>query len=484
MAAQTKSDAETDEAVEHRWVAAGYRLLGVSALLLWICVGSYAWFRSTQPELYTVTVVGATLGIALAAELFGRTGGNAGTSTDWQSKRSRLLVGGCLVGTVVGSIAVAGSVEQLGASQPTLSTLAVVGGLLLGGSLLAVAARQSLPLAGFAAVAIVVSWASAPGVPLVETVVFGDYGIYGPLTRGAVTWIAPTCLLVGWWRVADIEQQVDALWNATVEGWGTERHARKTKRLAAGVGCAIVLAGWQTGVVGSTAIVGLVAMPIGLLGVVSVWAATRDATPSTAEGRPSTADGRGPSLVDTRLIAWRELAVLVGGPLGVITVVGIGYRLPVGTTLAAGCLCCLGGCVVRPFVARREHAQNGSTSGIGTVLDGSVVGCQLLSRVVVPVAVVGGSISLLAASGATTWLIVAVGWLSGGYPAAVVLVVAGGCVVLGALLPVVGGYAAGALLGVPLVRLLGHVGEVTAHLLVLSAVVAGWLLVTRVLGPP
>lgn len=475
MQPQSETDTPTDDAPEHWWATVGWRGLQMSALLLWIAVGSYAWLRTVQPALYTITTVGVSLGITLAAGLFGQTAESAVSTLHRQSKDSRLLVAGCLVALLVGSAAVAKSAQQLGVSQPTLPTFAVVGGLLLCGSLLAVAARQSTALAGFAGVAIVVSWASTPDISFVETVVFSDYGIYGPLMRAAVTWIAPACLLVGCWRAAGSEKQLRALWHTTVEEWGTEQRGRGLDRLVAAVGCAVLLIGWQIEAVGSTAIAGLAALSGGLLGAISLRVATHDTTAATTDGRLS--------IADTPRANWTAPTLLIGVPVVVMTLLGIGYRLPVGTTLVAGWLCCVAGCLARPFVVSGDDTPE-PKSGAETILDGCVVGCQLLSRVVVPLAVVGGSLSLLVAAGVTTSLVAGVGWLSGGHSVAVVLAVAVGCVLLGALLSVVGGYAGGALVGVPLLRLLASVPELAAHLVVLSSVVAGWLLVGGKSGPP
>jgi len=459
----------TDDAFEHRWAAIGWRGLRVSSLLVWIGIGSYAWFRSTQPELYTITVLGAVVGITLAAKLFGRTSGKTGGSYVREAPSSWLLVGGCLVGVFVGTTAVAGSAEQVGASQSALSTLTAVGAVLLCGALLVVACRQSTALAALAGVSIAVSWASTPTVALVETAVFGASGIYGPLTQAAVTWIGPVCLIFGCWRAAGTDQRFITLWNATANGWPTAKRDHRLGRLTAGVGASVLLAGWQTGAVGPRTIAGLAVLPVGILGIASVRAASRETTGSIVDGQPSTADlHRG---------TWLAPTLMVGGPLGVVAVVGGGYRLPVGTAFVAGCLCCLGLSLVRPHVLALNNTSTVRPTGIGTVLDGSIIGCQLMSRVVVPLAVVGGSISLLEAAGLTTRLLTGVSWLSGGHPIAVVFVVAGCCVALGALFSVVGGYAVGALVGVPLLRLLGSVPELFAHVVVLSGVMIGWLFV-------
>lgn len=465
---QRQTEPETDETLEHRWSTVGRQTLRVSAFLLWIGVGSYAWFRSMQPSTYMVGMGGATLGLTLAAVLFGGTtrGPWCETSTHQSTKR-RLLVAGCLAGIVVGSVAVAHAGDQIGATQPTLSTLIVVGAALLYGSLLVVAARQSTALAGLASVGVVISLSSRDAVSLVEVGVFGA-GIYGPLTLAAVTWIAPICLLVGCWRAAGTEQRLIALWNQRVERW-TTTDSTAVRQLTTGVGCAVVLAGWQTGTLGSWAVVWLAAVPIGLVGVASVRAVTRDSISNGPNKRPST----------TAVTAseWAAPALLVGGPLSVMALFAGGYQLPVGTVLAAGCLCCLGACLVRPYVDRIDGQSTGLQAGVGTILNGSLIGVQLLSRVLVPLLVVGGTVGLLEAAGVGTWLVAGVVWLSGGHPLGALVVVASCCVALGALLEPIGGYAVGALLGVPLVQLLGPVAELTAHLVVILAVIVGWLLV-------
>lgn len=473
---ETASRRETEKAAgdafEHRWEI-GWRGLQASALVLWVVVGNYAWFRSIQPAVYTVGVVGATLGLTLAVGLFGPSDQrDSEVPADRQSTGSRLLMIGCLVGVIAGSLALAVSLDQLGATQPALSMVSMGGAVLLGGSVLMMAARQSPALAGFAGVAAISSVASTPSSGLIAAAVFGSSGIYGPLTEAAATWIAPACLLVGWWRAAGTERQLAGLWRASVDGWPTNSSAGG--QLVGAVGCMILLVGWQTGAVGSRAVVGLATVPVGLVGLASLHAVTRDATASRPDSRPSTA-------TDTRWVEWAasSVSVIVVGPLGVMTVMGVGYRLPVGPTLVAGCLCCLGLSVVRPFVVQESE---GRTSGVGTILDGSIIGVQLLRQVVVPVMVVGGAVSLIEASGVGTRLLAGVVWLSGGHPLGAVVVVAGCCVALGALLRLVGGYAAGALLGVPLVGLVGQLPELTAHVVVIVSVVTGWLVVTEVQG--
>lgn len=453
---------ETESAFSNRLSTVGWSGLRVSALLLWVGIGSYAWFRTLQPPTYAVSVIGAVLGLPLAASLFGHTThGCQHTPVSRVSPNTRLLLGGCLVGVVAGSLTVVRSVDQIGASQPTLSTLTVVGAGLLCGALLVVAGRQSIALAGFAGVAVAVSWASAPDVAVVETVVFGSQGLYGPLTVAAVTWIAPGCLLVGCWRAAGTDRRLVTLWRATVDDWGLTTHTGRLGRLTATGGCVLLLAGWQTGSLESLAVVGL-GVPAGLLGVASLWAATQGALPTAA---------------DTQTSDWASPAVMVGGPLGVMGLVGVGYRLPVGTVLVVGCLCCLGLCVIRPFVSPTDRQSTVSEQGVGTVLNGSVLGAQLLARVVIPLAVAGGSLSLLSAAGVSTWLVATVVWLSGGHPVGVALVVGGCCVALGRVLGVLGGYVVGVILGVPLLLLFSSMPETTAHVLVSSAVLVGGLLV-------
>jgi len=468
---QPRNDTETDDAFEHRWATVGWWGLRVSALLLWVGVGSYAWFRSMQPVAYTIAVVGGTLGITLAAGLFGRTEQpSQRASRGRQSRTSRLVTGSLLVAVVGGTIAVARSAEQVGAGQPTPSTLTVAAAVLLCGSLLVVAARQSIPLAGLAVVAVTVFWTTAPGISLIETAVFGSHGIYGPLTQAAVTWIAPACLLVGCWRAAGTPQRLVELWTVRADGWSTDVRWRGVGRLIAGGGSAILLAGWQTGAVRSLSTVGLAAVPVGLVAVALLHGLTSESTATVADGWPPTADAQ--------LVNWLLPVLLVGGPLGLMAVVGVGYRLPVGTTLVAGCLCCLGLYLVRPFVSPGRDAK-APYSGLTTILDGSVLGVQLLGDILLSLVVVGGAVGLIEASGVGTRLIAGVVWLSGGQPLAVVLIVAGCCVALGALLPLVGGYTVGALVGVPLLRLLGPVPVLTAHAVVISSLTVGWLLVAQ-----
>ncbi len=459
--------ADSDTVFDHWWAAVGWQTLRVCTLLLWVGISSYGWLRSIQPPAYTVGVLGATLGLTLAVELFGHRDHHWNGSLARGSAKSRLLAGGCLVGIVAGSLTLAGSLEQLEASQPALSRLTLAGAVLLCGSLLVMAGRQSLGLLGVASLAAVVSLASAPRAELVSAAV-GTAGIYGPLTVAALTWIAPACLLVGCWRAAGTAQQLAALWQTAVGRWSTKPSTVEVGRLVGAVGCMVLLVGWQTGTMGSRVVIGLAAVPVGIVGLVSLCVVTRASSP---DSQPSAA-------ADRRCAKWGVPTVLVGGPLGVIAVLAVGYRLPVGTTLVAGCLCCLGLYLVRPFVSPGRDAK-APYSGLTTILDGSVLGVQLLGDILLSLVVVGGAVGLIEASGVGTRLIAGVVWLSGGQPLAVVLIVAGCCVALGALLPLVGGYTVGALVGVPLLRLLGPVPVLTAHAVVISSLTVGWLLVAQ-----
>ena len=125
-----------------------------------------------------------------------------------------------------------------------------------------------------------------------------------------------------------------------------------------------------------------------------------------------------------------------------------------------------------------DGASGRLRTGIGTVLDGSAVGLGLFARVAVLLAVVGG-ITVVIQTALSTWLVSSLLWLSGRTLLAVV-VLGGCCVGLGVTLPVVAGYATGAVVVVPLFVTLTAVPDLTAHLLVWYAVVGGWLVAPAV----
>ena len=460
---QSTNSHRVETEVGVRYASVARWTLGAAALSLWVAVGSYAWLRSTLAPRYTVGLVGAAVGLALLASLLAESPDDnsaIATAGGEESRLDRLVVAGCLLAVGVGTLGVWGSVDQVAASQPQPSTAGVAAGGLLVCGLVVLIGRRAPVAAGLAIVAVGGSAATAPTVAIIETMVFD--GLYGPLTQAAATWVAPGCLLAGLWRTTGTDRRLAAMagWvdpTSSGDGWPFDQ------QLAA-VGCIAVLVWWQTGSTGPLAAAGVAVTLVGVgLGSAEVWTSdSRPADRKTLVDRLSRTDWRGPLLV-------------AGGPLAVLAVLGVGFRLPVGTVLVAACLCCLGCCLVRPTVVG-EPRETAVRSGIRTALDGSIVGVWLLGRVVVPLAVAGGVVAVLDATGISLRVLSSVVWLSGGSWLAAVVVVGGGCLVAGRLLPVLAAYALAALVGVPILQLLAPLFPLIAHVVVVFGVVGGWLL--------
>ena len=441
--------------------AVGRRLLRLGVILWWVGVGSYAVARPLLVPTYTLLMVGTVVGLSLLALLVDSTADRSTPATAARKPWGGWVgVAGPLIAVVGGTVGLAGLVDPSVAGQPSLSTGGLVAGTLLAGGLIASAARISRPVAGLAACSIGLAWLAA-SEPVVETLVFD--GFYGPLTAAAVVWLAPLCLLVGLWQAAGLGRWLADRVVDSGRPWPTETGSRPAvSRIAVGTVSAVVLIGWQTA--GSIGTVGLATVPLGLVGAVALW------------GRPTSA------LFGRRTAdEWLGPLAIGGGPIAVMALLGVGYRLPFGMVVAAGCLCCLGCCLAGSLVDRRlDHRPDRTSStvrvGPEVVLDGGLRGVRLAARLVTLVAVVGGGVAVAEAAGVLTWLLSAVVWLSGGHWLAILLVVVGCCVALGAVLPTVAAYAVGALGLVPMIRLLTPVAELSAHLLVVYAVVAGSLL--------
>jgi hypothetical protein len=469
-------------------VTAGRYGVRLTAVVLWIGVGGYAWLWPVVALPYTVGLVGLAVGLALIAALLGDRSDASSIAFVSQSRRhrwlDRALLVGCLVGISVGTVGMSSTAGRLPTDLPTLPP--VLAGTLVVVSLLCVVGRVYSPsVAGLAVVSIGVAWVAIPGgwTSLVETMAFSSDGIYGPLTRAGAIWIAPGCLLVGLWSATGTLDRLRELFSEAelsttlTKTTHLEQKARQLTPLS--VGFVAVLIAWQTVDTGSLTALSAAAIP-----AVVLWV------------------GRGGDLTErlssspgwTRSWqAWCSLLLMAGGPIVLMVVVLVGFRQPVGTVLVAGCLLVCGLCAVGPLGKgitsvdknnqTKGHQANtkrqaGIRTGIRPVLDGSVVGVTLLARVLILLGICGGVVSTLQAAGASTWLVSTVLWLSGGQTVLVLVVLASGCVALGMALPMVGGYAVGALLVVPLVRTLTPVPEFPAHLIVWYAVVVG-----GVLGP-
>lgn len=492
----TESQRRDQQRTEHgrQWAAVGRRVFKRTALLWWVAVGSYAVARPLLVPTYTVLMVGSVVCLTLIAVLLDSDQERSAGRNSWQSwlgrvsvgvsmgridvsqvAVGRVSVGGLVLAMLAGTVGIVLSVDHLTASQPQLTTGGLLAGVLLSVGLVGAVARRSGVVAGMATVGIGISWASAPELPVFEVLVFD--GIYGPLTQATVVWIAPACLLVGLWQAAGLSAWFDTIWPTRV---GTRVDHQTVRQLAVGAGAAAILIGWQT--TGNRVVTTLgLSAAISIVGLASLRVVSRP----TSQASPDPVDWLGP-------------LALTGGPLGVMAILGLGYRLPFGIVVVAGCLCCLGCCLVGSLVDRvassrtttnrvisNQATSNHVTSNrvstavrvdTETVFDGGLAGVRLLGRIVVLVAVVSGAVAVIEAAGLLIPLLTAVVWLSGGHWLAVLLVVAGCCVALGTSMPMIAGYTAGALIGVPVIQLLTPMTELSAHLLVVSAVGLGYLL--------
>ncbi|WP_253738829.1 hypothetical protein [Halohasta salina] len=445
-----------------RWT--GRQVCRVAALLVWAGICGYAWLRGALPAPYTVAAVGGVVGVALAAgQVFDRRWLPAA-----RSGVDRWLLVGCLVGVAAGTVGV-GRAVVAGDGRPD-----AVWGVVLVAALIGLAWRLvDGRLAGVAALAFAAAAAADPGPALVTAVVAGPVGVYGTPTR-AITWLGPVCLLAGVWRAAGLGRQLRALW--PVDDGASELPA-ESRRLLGVTALVGVLIAWRTATGRSAAglVWGAALLPAALLPAAM---GLRERL-VVVRGRPAvSSDTDGESEVDG---GWR--LVIAAGPVALMRWLVAGPRPPVGTVLVAGCLLAVGLCllagVARTLAGERKDSV-GSRPGrppIGgrTVVDGAVEGVGLLARVVVALAVVGAAVAAAESVGLSTRLLSGVLWLGGGSVGG--LVALGGlCVVAGAAMPTLAGYAAAALVAVPLVRTLAAVDPVAAHLGVWYAVAVGTLI--------
>ncbi|ATW88584.1 hypothetical protein halTADL_1830 [Halohasta litchfieldiae] len=478
----TKPHRRNGEAVDGtvgRLVVACGRWIRLPVLLVWVGVLSYNRYHSVTVIPYTVGLVGAAVGLTLVAALLETDSDGSGSrlipATGQRSTADRLLLVGCLFGLTAGTAGVVSAAGGIPASQPQFADSALLAGALVVGSLFVLVGRWFGPVvAGFAVVGIGVGWLTAPaGLPLIETMVYDSRGIYGSLTQAAASWIAPACLLTGLWRTSGTVDRLRTLVptiavDAPSTEW-PERLSRGLWQLTPPVGVATLLIAWLAPAVSYLQVVAVAAVPAAVCWLGVIVAGRLAGTPIEFT--------RGDS-VDWR--AWSGPLLLAGGPLVVMAALLVVARLPLGTVLLAGNLLAIGLCVLGPLggFGTGDGASGRLRTGIGTVLDGSAVGLGLFARVAVLLAVVGG-ITVVIQTALSTWLVSSLLWLSGRTLLAVV-VLGGCCVGLGVTLPVVAGYATGAVVVVPLFVTLTTVSELTAHLVVWYAVVGGWLVAPAV----
>ena len=480
--------------VARRWL----RFVGhVLVALLWLGVGLYSQFQPVKIVPYTVGLVGTAISLTLAMALLdGHDGSESrsrsvrGVSGNRSESRSRsraesrstvdrLLLAGCLAAMVVGTRGVLSAAGGITASQPQFALSAILVGVLVLGALFALVGRWFGPVAaGLAVVGIGVGWLAAPPtVSLVETMVYDSRGLYGPLARGAASWIAPACLLAGLWRASRTVDRLRTL-GPTVTGSVGRVTGRRLGRglwllTPPSMGFVALLVAWLSADASYSRVIVVAAVPAALLWVALIVGGRLGGLPFRIEP---------PAAVDWR--AWAGPLLAVGGPLAVMAVLLGGFGWPIGTVLAAGVASLVGLCVVGPWLGITDTAEGEDRErlrgGVGTVVDGSMVGIRLFARAAVLLAVVGGITALLGVAGLSTELVAAVVGLTGGSSLLVVLVVGLVCGVLGLTVPTLAGYATAAVVVVPLVRTLTPVAELTAHLLVWYAVVGGWLLAPAV----
>ena len=441
------------------WV--GRQTCRAAALLVWAGICGYAWVRGALATSYTVAAVGGVIGVALLAGVVddGRWLPASRSAVD------RWLLAGCLLGVVAGTVGV-GRAVVVGGGRPD-----PVGGVVLTVVLVVLAWRLvDGRLAGLAALALAAAAAADPTPAFVAAVVTGPVGVYGAPTR-AITWLGPVCLLAGVWAAAGLNSQWRALWSVDDGASGVLAESRRLVGAAVLVG---VLIAWRTAGTGRLAVVDLVWGPAIVLPAALLPAAM------VARSRPNLLAG-----VTDRERAGREVGRLVvaAGPMALMGWLLAGPRPPVGVVLVAGCLLAVGLCLLaavgRAVSGGRVASPTGGTHppvGGRTVVDGAVEGTGLLARVVVVLAVVGAAVAAAETVGLSTRLLSAVLWLGGGHPVGGLAVLGGLCVAVGAVGPTLAGYAAAALVVVPLVRTLAGVDALVAQLGVWYAVAAGALL--------
>ena len=483
---ESRRDESATAAAVGRLVGVAYRWLRVLTVVVWLGVGLFSQFQPVRVVPYTVGLVGTAIGLTLTMALLEDSDGPESRSrrvdnrSGSRSTVDRLLLTGCLLAMGIGTRGVVSAAGGITASQPTFAPSAIIVAVLVLGALFALVGRWFGPVtAGVAVVGIGVGWLAAPpSVSLVETMVYDSRGLYGPLTRGAVSWIAPACLLTGLWRAGRTVDRLRAL-GPTVTGttgWLTGRRLGRGlwKLTPPSMGFVALLMAWLSTEASYSRVIGVAAVPAALCWTALFVGGRLGGLPVRVE-RPDPAVG---------WRAWTGPLLTAGGPLALMAVLLVGSGLPVGAVLAAGAVLLVGVCLIGGwfgFVATTNGTeQSGLRGGVETVLDGSVVGMRLFARAAVLLAVVGGITALLGAGGLSTELLAALVALTGGSSVPVGLAVVVAAAALGVVLPPLAGYATAAVVIVPLVRTLTPVAELTAHLVVWYAVVGGWLVAPAV----
>jgi len=446
-----------------RWI--GRQTGRAAALLVWAGICGYAWFRGALATSYTVAAVGGVVGVMLLAALV--------DDREWlptaRPGADRWLIVGCLLGVAAGTVGVGRTVVG-GAGRPD-----GVPGVILVAVLVVLAWRLcGSRLAGPAALAVVVAAAADPTPRLVTTVLDGPVGVYGGLTR-AITWLGPVCLLVGLWEAAGLDRQWRAVGPADGGPSGAPAGSRRLLGVAALVG---VLIAWQTAGTGRPAAGGVVWGIAALLPVALSPAVFRPG--GVARGQPTDQTGGVAGRAVDRDVGRLVVAV---GPIALMGWLLVGPRPPVGVVVVAGCLLAIGLCLLAALVRTVAGGGESPTGqpeqppiGGRTVVDGGVGGVGLLGRVVVVLTVVGAAVAAAETLGLSTRLLSGALWLGGGHPAGALVVLGGLCLLVGAVVPTLAGYAMAALVVVPLVRTIAAVGPLVAHLGVWYVVAAGALL--------
>lgn len=484
QAADSRREREAGGAFGRLAVACG-RWLRLSAATVWLGVGGYSQYRPVTVVPYTVGLVGAAVSLTLVATLLedGTGSENGGIPpTGRRSNIDRLVGVGCLIGIAAGTAGVVSAAGGIPAAQPQFADSALIAGGLVVGALLILVGWWFGPVAGGLAVgAVGVGWLTAPtDLSLIETMVYDSRGIYGPLTRAAASWIAPACLLAGLWQATGTVDRLRRLVptitaDATTAWLSGRRLSTRLWQLTPSVGVVSLLMVWQLPEVDVLRVVVAAAIPAASCWLGLIVAGRFAWTPIEFEGSES--------------VNWRGPLLVAGGPLAVMALLVVVARLPFETLLLVGSLVALGGCVLGPAVGvgRVDRTSGRPTddrtsgrlrTGVGAVLDGSVVGLGLFARLAVLLAVVGG-VTVVVQTTLSTQLLSVLLWLPS-WSLLAVLVVVGCCLVGGLTLPVVAGYAAGAVVGVPLLVTLTSESELTAQLVVWSAVVGGWLVAPAV----
>jgi|GEM_PF-267383 len=496
-----------DHTASHRRGRYGIQLV---AIAFWLGLGRYGWAGSTGLFEYLTLILCGTLCLSLLTSQFRPSYAQSNREqSHWGGRWVERTVVGLSVATLLGTtILIHRQSAWVAIGQPVATTPTVVASsIVLMGILLGLTTRVfGWRVGGALLIAACYSVLAVPRTEvsgLLTHVVFSTDGIYGPLLQATVTWIAPVCLLVGLWRAIGLPAQVrwrlDQLLDArdvppgiraTVgELFGrsppasviSKRHARQTlaghlrQLWPPTMGLTAFLLAWLVVDVSYLTVVVTAILPATL--VVVTFLFVRSTIDQQPDQSPHVgADARG----HTPAFGRGTLAVLLGGPLAAIAV-ALTLETTLTTALYSGVVVAGSGCVVVPTLQRQpaEAALSSTlTTGVKTVGEGSLWALTRFSGLCLLLGTVGAVGEALTFVGAVTTLSNTVLTVAFGSTSLAIGGLLIGCLGLGWLLPTVGGYGLAALLVVPILQTHTAVSALTAHFVVLYAVVFGAALAT------